>query len=59
MTTRSHDAEEKQTKSASSYVPDGHEPGLLGDLGGVAGWCADLRNKEAADAETPPMQAKL
>ena len=52
------DAEEQQTKSASSNVPLGHNPGLLSDVGGVASWCSDVLNKEAADADAPPMQAK-
>ena len=50
----------KRTKSTSSFVPAGHEPGLLSGFGGVAGWCAAIRTKEKADdAKAPPMQAKL
>ena len=56
-------------RRASSFVPSGHRPGLMSDLGGVAGWRlskprqgAPVRTKEAArvaHAEAPPVQAKL
>ena len=56
--TSSSVLEENHTKSASSFGPVGHKPGLLSDFGGVAGWCAALRTKEMADdTEAPPMQA--
>ena len=55
-------------RRASSFVPSGHRPGLMSDLGGVAGcWLskprqgAPVRTKEAArvaHAEAPPVQAK-
>ena len=56
--------EEKQTKSsrrksASSFGPVGHKPGLLSEFGGIAGWNAAMRTKEKAGAEAPPMQANL
>ena len=47
-----------EERRASSFVPNGHRPGLMSDLGGIAGW----RTKEAArvaHAEAPPVQAKL
>ena len=55
-----------EERRASSFVPrnggprlpSGHRPGLMSDLGGIAGW----RTKEAArvaHAEAPPVQAKL
>ena len=57
-----------EERRASSFVPSGHRPGLMSDLGGVAGWLskprqgAPVRTKEAArvaHAEAPPVQAKL
>ena len=45
-------------KSASSFVPAGHKPGLLSDFGGIAGWNAAMRTKEKAGAEARPMQAE-
>ena len=46
-------------KSASSFVPAGHKPGLLSDFGGIAGWNAAMRTKEKAGAEARPMQENL
>ena len=46
-----------EERRASSFVLSGHRPGLMSDLGGVAGW----RTKEAArvaQAEAPPVQEK-
>ena len=48
--TSSSVLEENHTKSASSFGPVGHKPGLLSDFGGVGGWCAAMRTKEMADA---------
>ena len=59
-------SEEKQI--ASFVPPSGHRPGLMSDLGGVAGWllsqsrqgAAAVRTKEAARvalAEATPVQA--
>ena len=59
----------QEERRASSFLPNGHRPGLMSDLGGVAGWRlskprqgAPVRTKEAArvaHAEAPPVQAKL